>query len=159
MWLPMMCFPTVQQSVCHSVQVSFPAGWRHLLWEGFPAGSVLPYRLRTPQEPVPAQAPKQAKDSSSLLLVHRRNHFRVLFEHFRGAGVVAHIAVQGGDLRHFLIRQGKIKEVKVGLDMVGVLGSGDDDVAALDVPAEDDLGIGLAVFLAQCSQLRLEGVG
>ena len=92
--------------------------------------------------------------SPLLLLVYGRNHFRVLFQQFGGAGVVAYILVEGGDLRHFIIGQGKIKEVKVGLDMLGILGAGDDDVAALNVPAENDLGRGLAVLLAKLSKQR-----
>ena len=39
--------------------------------------------------------------------------------------------------------------------MVGVLGAGDDNVAALNVPAENDLGRGLAVFLAKFCEQRL----
>ena len=39
--------------------------------------------------------------------------------------------------------------------MVRVLGAGDDNVTALDVPAEDDLRCGLAVFLAKLGKQRL----
>ncbi len=39
--------------------------------------------------------------------------------------------------------------------MVGVLGAGDDNVAALNVPAENDLGRGLAVLLAKFCEQRL----
>jgi len=55
----------------------------------------------------------------------------------------------------FWLRQGKIKEVKVRLDMVGILGARDDNIAALNVPAENDLGRGLAVLLAKLSEQRL----
>ena len=39
--------------------------------------------------------------------------------------------------------------------MSRVLGTGDHNVAALDVPAQDDLGIALAVFLCQLREQRL----
>ena len=39
--------------------------------------------------------------------------------------------------------------------MLRILGAGDDDVAALNVPAENDLGRGLAVLLAKLSEQRL----
>ena len=39
--------------------------------------------------------------------------------------------------------------------MLRVLGAGDNNVAALDVPAEDDLGRGLAVLRAKLSEQRL----
>ena len=130
----MLCFPTVLPSVRHSVQALSPAG------------SALLYRLRTPRESVSTQESQQAKEIDSLLLVHRRNHFSVLFQHFGGAGVVAYILVEGGDLRHFVIGQGKIKEVKVRLDMVGILGAGDDNVAVLNVPAEQLVWV-LVIYL------------
>lgn len=38
--------------------------------------------------------------------------------------------------------------------MVGILGAGDDNVATLNVPAENDLGRGLAVLLAKLSKQR-----
>ena len=63
--------------------------------------------------------------------------------------------IQGGDLGHLLIGQGKVKQGEVVPDVVGVLGAGDDDVARLDVPAQDDLGVGFAVLLAQLSKHRL----
>ena len=69
--------------------------------------------------------------------------------------VVALLLVHRRDLLHLFTRQREIEEVEVVLDVGGVLGTGDNDVARLDVPAEDDLGIGLAVFLAQLSKQRL----
>ena len=69
--------------------------------------------------------------------------------------VVALLLVHRRDLLHLFTRQREVEEVEVVLDVGGVLGTGDDDVARLDVPAEDDLGIGLAVLLAQLSKQRL----
>ena len=69
--------------------------------------------------------------------------------------VVALLLVHGIDLRHLLVGKGKIEQVQIGLDVVRVLGAGDDDVADLDVPAEDDLSVALAVLLGK---LREQGL-
>ena len=75
-----------------------------------------------------------------------RHHFRVPFQHLRGAGVVAFFPVHRGDLCHLLIGEGEIEQIQVVLNMGRVLGAGDHDVAALDMPAQDDLGVRFAVF-------------
>ena len=49
----------------------------------------------------------------------------------------------------------KSNRSKLSPDVGGIFGAGDNDVAVLDVPAQDDLGIGLAVFPAQ---LREQGL-
>ena len=63
-------------------------------------------------------------------------------------------AVKSGDLCHFLVRQSEVEELDVLCDVGGSLGSGDHDVSLLDVPAQDDLGRGLAVLLCQILDQR-----
>ena len=48
-----------------------------------------------------------------LLLVDRRNHFRVLLQQLRSAGIVALVLVHCGDLCHFIGSQLKIEQIKV----------------------------------------------
>ena len=55
----------------------------------------------------------------------------------------------------FFIAQAEIKQIEVIADMLSVLRSRDDDVAILDVPAQDDLRIALAIFLRQFGEERL----
>lgn len=84
-----------------------------------------------------------------LLAVHRGHHGHILPKQFRGTGVVVLLPVQGGNLGHLLVGEGKVEEGEVVPDVAGVLRAGDHNVAVLDVPAEDNLGAGLAVLLAQ----------
>lgn len=90
-----------------------------------------------------------------LLLVYRGNHLRILFQHLRCAGVVALALIQHSDPGHLLLRQCGIKEVKIVFNMRRVFGTGNDNVAGWNVPAEDNLGVALAILLSQLSEHRL----
>ena len=84
--------------------------------------------------------------STSLLFVNRRNHQGVGSQ-LGGVGlIVTLILVQRGNLLHFLVRQGEVVNIEVVADVIRILGAGDDDVARLHVPAQDDLGITLTVL-------------
>ena len=49
------------------------------------------------------------------------------------------VAVEGGDIRHFLVSQHEIKYVDIFSDMGRIAATWDGHHAALIVPAQDDL--------------------
>ena len=63
-------------------------------------------------------------------------------------------AIKSCDLFHFLHSQRKIENVKIIPDMLRVGGFRKDHVARLNVPAENDLHVGLAVFLRKIGKDR-----
>ena len=80
-------------------------------------------------------------------------------DHFGSTIVVTDALVNLCDLCHFLIGQGKIKDIEVVADMIRILGAGDHHIAALDVPAENDLCGALAVLGAKLGKDGLPGQG
>ena len=58
-------------------------------------------------------------------------------------------AVERSDLSHFISGQLKVENIEVFLHMPRIRCSGEDDRTLLNMPAENDLHIGLAVFLSQ----------
>ena len=63
------------------------------------------------------------------------------------------IALKVVDVLHFCCSQTEVEDLAVLLNPGGSDGLGDDDDAPLDLPAEDDLGLGLAVLAGDVSQL------
>ena len=63
--------------------------------------------------------------------------------------IIAFLLVKGSNLVHFLIGQCKIKQIVIVLDVRRILRSGDHNIACLNMPAQDDLCIALAVFPGQ----------
>ena len=63
------------------------------------------------------------------------------------------VAIQGSDLVHFVVCEGEAEEVEIFTNMVWIAGAGDDDDAALQIPAQDDLGRGCEKVWAMCSDL------
>ncbi len=60
--------------------------------------------------------------------------------------------VEGGDAGHLLVGQGEVEDVEVLRHPLGTHGLGDDDDAALQQPAQGDLGDGPAVSIADADQ-------
>ena len=61
--------------------------------------------------------------------------------------------VQFADFGHFVIGQGKIENIEIILHVLRVRGFREDDVSLLNMPAQNDLSIALAVFLTKpCKQ-------
>lgn len=65
-----------------------------------------------------------------------------------GSVVVTHALIELCNLLHFFICQLEVHDIKIVLDVIDVLATGDHDEAHLRVPSEDDLCGRLAVFLA-----------
>ena len=65
------------------------------------------------------------------------------------------VAIQGCDLVHFVVCEGEAEEVEIFTNMGWVAGAGDDDDAALQIPAQDDLGRGCGKAWAMCSDLTV----
>ena len=64
-------------------------------------------------------------------------------------------AIKSRDFIHFLCGQRKVEDVKVIPDMLRICGFREDHISRLNVPAENDLHIGLAVFLCKLGKNRL----
>lgn len=79
----------------------------------------------------------------------------VSFLLLQSGGIETLAVVQSVDFCHLILGQSKIKDIKIILDMLGIRGLGEDNVARLDVPAEDDLHIRLAILLGQFGEYRL----
>src|SRR5699024_8470787 len=90
----MALFPT------WTVSVSMPSS-RKIFSISLKAMAVFPPRLGLPL----SSSTFTAFPPLSVLPVHVRHHFHIAPEHLRGTGVVAGVLVQGGDFRHFLLRQ------------------------------------------------------
>ena len=67
---------------------------------------------------------------------------------FIGTVIIAYALVQLGDLRHLRIGERKVQDIQIVPDVIHVFAAGDHGEAHLGMPAEDDLGRGLAVLLA-----------
>lgn len=87
--------------------------------------------------------------SFSLLFIHRRHHFGIGPKPFRGAHIITLLPVHPGNFIHLRIGQGEVKQVKIIPNVRRILRSGDDNVAILNMPAQDDLRAGLSVFPGQ----------
>ena len=68
--------------------------------------------------------------------------------------IVPVLFVEFCDFRHFFFGEGEIQDVQVVFDMADILASRDHREAHLGMPAEDDLGRGLPVFLPQLRKDR-----
>lgn len=64
------------------------------------------------------------------------------------------VLIQRSDLRHFIPGQHIIKQVEIGLDVIWVFGSRNDNVSVLDMPAKNDLRRGLTVPFSQFRKQR-----
>ena len=63
--------------------------------------------------------------------------------------------IEFADFGHIGLCEREIENVEVIPDVGGISRAGDNHIAALDVPAEHDLGAGLAVFGGQLREHRL----
>ena len=78
---------------------------------------------------------------------------RLLF--FQIQREIALVLVQLAYFRHFFARQSKVEDVYVLRQMLWVCGLGEDNIPFLDMPPQDDLCAGLAIFLSQAVKKRL----
>lgn len=69
--------------------------------------------------------------------------------------VISLLFVHSVYIRHLLISEGEVEQIKVGPYVVRVFRSRDNDVTVLDMPSEDYLGVGFAVFFSQLRKERL----
>lgn len=76
----------------------------------------------------------------------RKIRFRRVFQRHI---VVAFVFVEFRYPRHFVFREREVEYVEIAPDVLGIFGPRDDDVSRLDVPAQDYLRVGLAVFRRQ----------
>ena len=93
------------------------------------------------------------RDNPSQILLEF--HAGVRSQKLRRCGIVTHAPVNLGNSSHIFIAQCEIKNIKIVTDMIGILGTGNHNVSALDMPAENDLRVGLAVFCRKLSKYRL----
>lgn len=89
------------------------------------------------------------------LLIHRRYHLHIIIQHLRRAGVIMLLLIKRNNLRHLLIRQDKIKQIQIRLDVRRIFGTRDDHIARLHMPPQNNLRVGLAVFFCKCGKYRL----
>ena len=65
------------------------------------------------------------------------------------------VLIHRGNSLHLRVCQFKVENIKVLGNVRLIAGTGDGDITSLQVPAEDDLGVGLAVLLGKLGEYRL----
>ena len=76
----------------------------------------------------------------------------------QSVGSVSPVLIHRGNSLHLRVCQFKVENIKVLGNVCLIAGTGDGDITSLQVPAEDDLGVGLAVLLGKLGELLGLGV-